>query len=80
MRSRPVKPRATRSADCVASVPELTKRSFCIDGTSACTFSPSTLSRAVGTPKVVPSAAASWIACTIFGCACPARSGPQEST
>jgi hypothetical protein len=29
---RPVKARATRMADMVASVPELTKRSFSIDG------------------------------------------------
>ena len=78
-RSRPVNARATRSADCVASVPELTKRSFRSEGTSARTFSASTFSRAVGAPKLVPSAAASAMALTMAGCACPARSGPQES-
>ena len=80
IRSRPVNPRATRNAACVASVPELTKRSFFIEGTSARTISARALSRAVGAPKLVPSAAACWMAARIFGCACPARSGPQEST
>ena len=78
-RSRPVNPRATRSACEVASVPELTKRIRAIDGTSARTFSASTLSRTVGAPKLVPSAAASAMACTMRGCAWPAKSGPQES-
>jgi len=75
-----VNPRATRNAACVASVPELTKRIFRIEGTSARTFSARTLSRAVGAPKLVPSAAACWMASRMRGWAWPASSGPQEST
>ena len=37
MRSRPVKPRANRMADMVASVPLLQKRTFSTDGTIALT-------------------------------------------
>ncbi len=79
-RSRPVKPREMRRALCVASVPLETKRILFIDGSSARTFSASTLSRAVGAPKLVPSCAAWWMASTMRGCACPASSGPHEST
>ena len=73
-------PRATRSAAAVASVPEETNRIRFIDGTKARTFSARSDSRGLGAPKLVPCAAASAIARTISGCACPARSGPQLST
>ena len=49
-----MKPRATRSADIVASVPEETRRIFSIDGIMKRTSSPNSTSRAVDAPKVVP--------------------------
>ena len=49
-----MKPRATRSADIVASVPEETSRIFSIDGIMKRTSSPNSTSRAVGAPNVVP--------------------------
>ena len=58
MRERPVKPRAARSADIVASVPDETNRIFSSDGIMKRTSSPSSTSRAVGAPNDVPDAAA----------------------
>ena len=65
MTSRPVKPRARRMALIVASVPELTSRTFSIDGTASMISSASSLSASVGAPKLVPRAAAS---CTASRC------------
>ena len=78
--SRSVKPRATRSADMVASVPDETRRIFSIDGTMNWTSSPSSASRAVGAPKVVPEAAVWTMAATTSGSAWPRISGPHEPT
>src|SRR6266480_4945256 len=54
MRSRPVKPRATRMADIVASVPELTSLTISTDGTASQIASASSISASVGAPKRVP--------------------------
>ena len=51
----------------VASVPELTKRSFSIEGTAATTSSARSASAAVEAPKLVPRSAARWIASTTAG-------------
>ena len=80
MRRRPVKPRATRSADIVASVPEETSRIFSIDGIMKRTSSPNSTSRAVGAPNVVPDAAVWMIATSTSGSAWPRISGPHEPT
>ena len=57
--SRPETPRATRTADIAASVPDETNRTFSIDGTDAATSSAISTSRTVGAPKLVPRAIAS---------------------
>ena len=51
---RPVTPRATRTADIAASVPDETNRTFSIDGTAAATVSAISISRTVGAPKLEP--------------------------
>ena len=48
--SRPVKPRATRTALIVASVPELTMRTISTDGTASQTSRASSTSSSVGAP------------------------------
>ena len=80
MRRRPVKPRAARSADIVASVPDDTRRTFSIDGTTKRTSSPNSTSRAVGAPNVVPDAAVWTMATSTSGSAWPRISGPHEPT
>jgi hypothetical protein len=67
---RPVKPRASRIADIVASVPELTRRTWSI-GVRATISAASSTSPGVGVPKLVPRAAADWTASTTAGWACP---------
>ena len=69
IRSRPVAPRARRSALIDASVPEETRRTFSTEGTASTSSSASATSRSVGAPKVVPVAAASCTASTISGSA-----------
>ena len=64
----------------VASVPELTMRSFSTAGTRRATSSASSTSASVGAPKEVPRAVAACTASTTRGWACPAISGPQEQT
>ena len=64
MRSRPVNPRAKRSAVIVASVPELTRRTFSMAGTRATKRSAISTSAAVGAPKPNPVVACSRTACT----------------
>ena len=54
--------RARRIADIVASVPELTKRTFCMEGTAASTNSARSASDGVEAPKLVPLQAALTIA------------------
>ena len=48
---RPVTPRATRTADMAASVPDETNLTFSIDGTAPATVSAISISRTVGAPK-----------------------------
>ena len=58
--TRPVAPRARRSACSVASVPELVKRTISADGSSATAGRPAAASRSVGAPKMsVPARATS---------------------
>ena len=80
MRSRPVKARATRTALIAASVPELTKRTRSIDGISVRTRSPSSTSRALGAPKLVPSFAVAPMALMSPAGACPWIIGPHDIT
>ena len=56
---RPVTPRATRTADIAASVPDETNRTFSIEGTAAATVSAISISRTVGAPKLEPRSSAS---------------------
>ncbi len=76
MRLRPVAPRASRTALIVASVPELTKRTISIEGTSFETFSASRTSSSVGAPKEVPRRTARSSARRTNGGPCPKRCGP----
>ena len=80
MRSRRVKPRASRTALIAASVPEETRRTISTDGTASTISSASSTSASVGAPNVVPRAAASSIAASVSGSACPKTSGPQLMT
>ncbi len=77
--SRPVKPRASRIADMVASVPLETKRTFST-GVRATISSASSTSGSVGVPYDVPRATASATADRTSGCAWPSSIGPQEQT
>ena len=80
MNLRPVAARARRMADIVASVPELTKRTFSIAGKASITSSASSASVGVEAPKLVPLRAAWTMASTTSGAAWPRISGPQEPT
>src|SRR6266480_6973079 len=64
MQLRPLAPRASRSADMVASVPELTNRTNSSPGTSRASCSAISVSAWVGAPKESPRPAASWTAAT----------------
>ena len=66
-RSRPVYPRARRTAVLVASVPEFMNRTCSHDATRAEIASASFISRGVGAPYDVPSPAASRTAAVIAG-------------
>jgi hypothetical protein len=75
--SRPVYPRASRTADTVASVPELTKRIISTEGTWRVTNSASSTSTSVGAPYIGPSASVDWIReRTGSGRSWPKRRGP----
>ena len=80
MRSRFVKPRASRIALIAASVPDETSRTFSIDGTASTISAASSTSASVGAPNVVPRSAASRTASTVSGSAWPNSSGPHERT
>ena len=67
MASRPVKPRASRIALIVASVPELTKRTISTEGSSSQISSAITTSPSLGAPNDKPFKAASRTASTIAG-------------
>ena len=69
-------PRATRTADIVASVPDDTRRTISTEGTRSQIASASSTSRSVGAPYDVPSAAARCTASTMTGWACPAMIAP----
>ncbi len=78
MRSRPVKPRASRMALMAASVPEETMRTISTDGIAFVINSARCVSRSVGAPKLAPWRMASVTAATTRGWAWPRISGPHE--
>ena len=63
-----------------ASVPELTSRTFSTDGTASTISAASSTSASVGAPNDVPRAAASVMAATTSGSACPKINGPHDIT
>ena len=63
----------------VASVPELTRRTFST-GVRATISSTSSTSGSVGVPYDVPRATAAWTASWTAGWACPSSRGPHEQT
>ena len=63
----------------VASVPELTSRTFST-GARATSSSASSTSPGVAVPNDVPRASAPATASITAGCACPRIIGPQEQT
>ena len=75
-----MKPRATRMAAVVASVPEEQKRIFSIQGIRSRTSSAMTISFGLGAPKEEPSRSASRTSRITAGTQWPAMSGPQERT
>ena len=80
MRSRPVKPRATLTADMHASVPLETRRMRWHEGTRWRMASARRTSRSVGAPYDVPWAAAFWMASTTLGWAWPRIDAPHDWT
>ena len=64
----------------MASVPELTIRTFCTEGSTLRIASARSDSRAVGAPKLVPEAIAVRIDRSTCGWAWPRIIGPQEPT
>jgi len=75
-----VNPRATRIALITASVPELTRRIFSMEGKAFRIISASVTSSSVGAPKLVPRPAAFRTAAITEGAACPKIIGPQDNT
>lgn len=65
--ARPVKPRASRIADMVASVPEETRRTCSTGSIRATISSASATSPSPGVPKEVPRETASWTAAMTSG-------------
>ena len=78
-RSRPVKPRARRTAAVVASVPLETSRTFSTEGSAWRMSSASSISRRDGAPKLVPPRAASTTASTVAGCGVPEDERPPRA-
>ena len=78
--SRPVKPRATRRALIVASVPELTMRTSSTDGSASQMRRASSLSSSVGAPKLVPRSTCAWSRPTTSGWPQPRIMGPHDET
>ena len=76
IRSRPVKPRARRTAVLVASVPEFISRTCSQLGDALAIVSASFISRGVGAPYDVPSPAAAAIAAVTAGWAWPRITAP----
>ena len=77
---RPVKPRASRMADIVASVPLLVIRTFFTAGKQASSSSAISTSKGLGVPKLVPRSRASRMALRISGSLWPWMAGPQVRT
>ncbi len=76
MRSRPVNPRASRTAVLVASVPEFIRRTRSQLGTRPLISCASSSSPGVGAPYDVPPAAAVVMAAVTEGWACPRMIAP----
>ena len=76
--SRPVKPRAARSALITASVPELTMRTISTEGTMVQICSAISTSRSVAAPKLSPSRMAFATLSSTSGWPWPRIMGPQE--
>ena len=74
-----MKPRASRIADIVASVPDETSRTRST-GVRATISSASSTSGSVGVPYDVPRATAAETAASTSGCAWPSSIGPHEPT
>ncbi len=72
-----MKPRASRIADIVASVPDDTKRTFSTEVRETISSASST-SGSVGVPYDVPRATAACTASSTSGCAWPSSIGPHE--
>ena len=77
---RPVKPRANRIADMVASVPDDTSRTCATAGTLATISSPSSTSPGPGVPNDNPRDTAAETASSTAGWACPRIIGPHDPT
>jgi hypothetical protein len=75
-----VAPRASRTAESTASVPELTSRTRSTGGILSRISSARSSSPSVGAPKENPRRAAAVTASTTAGCAWPRIIGPQELT
>ena len=80
MRSRPVKPRARRMQDIVASVPLFTMRTFSTDGTHSQMSRAISTSKGFGMPKLTPRLAAATMASRTTAGACPRIAGPHVPT
>ncbi len=65
-----------RSARCVASVPDMAKRTISAEGISLVISSAQRTSSSWLAPKCVPRAACSWMAFTTFGWQWPRNSAP----
>ena len=78
--SRPVCPRASRTALIAASVPELTTRTCSIEGTRSQIRRAKSTSSSVFAPKLVPPRAVSATRARTRSGAWPRISGPQEQT
>ena len=73
---RPVKARAMRRARCVASVPDMVKRTIWAEGISFCTSSAHRTSSSWLAPRCVPRATCSWTALTTAGWQWPRNREP----
>ena len=71
-------PRASRTADIAASVPDDTNRTFSIEGTASATTSAISISRTVGAPKLDPRSRASATAVAPGDGRVPGSSGPTS--
>ena len=70
----PVKARARRTANIVASVPDAVNRTRSIEGNRSDSIDASSTSRSDISPCPMPLASCSWTPLTTAGCACPSGS------